>query len=147
MHPNMSEDIQRLRICFKAKINLSFRFVFVRSFYVIVFLKFWVLKICVRGPFGVRARSARVPFGVRSGSVRGLRAVRAGSARDPFGVRSGSVRGAYGVRSGSVRDPKPPQPKENRNPAGVGGRAVAPPPNGQYGYYFRSQNFRNSFKR
>ena len=55
------------------------------------FLKFWLLKISVRG---------------RSGSVQGSREVRSGSVRGPLGVRSGSVRGAYGIRSESVRDPK-----------------------------------------
>ena len=46
-------------------------------------LKFWLLKISVRGC---------------SGSVRGPREVRARSVRDPFGVRSGSVRANLGPK-------------------------------------------------
>ena len=58
------------------------------------FLKFWLLKISVRGrsgfvrgSFGVRARSVRGPFGVRSGSARDPCRIRSGSVRDPFGFR------------------------------------------------------------
>ena len=61
------------------------------------FLKFWLLKISVRGRSG--------PFGVRSGSARGSLGVRSGSARVPRGVCLGSVRGPFGIRWGSVRVP------------------------------------------
>ena len=47
------------------------------------YLKFWLLKIPVRG---------------RWGSVRGPREVRSGSVRGPLGVRSGSVRGPFWIR-------------------------------------------------
>ena len=40
----------------------------------------------------MRSGSAQGPFGVRSGSVRGLHEVRSRSARGSFGVCSGSVR-------------------------------------------------------
>ena len=74
------------------------------------YLKFWLLKISVRG----RSGSVRGPREVCSGSVRGPRGVRAGSAPGPRGVRSGSVRDPFEVRSGSVRAnfaPKFPEPK------------------------------------
>ena len=94
----------------------------------IVFLKFWLLKICVRGPFGVRASFARGAFGVRLGSVWDPFRIRAGSVRGSFGMRSSGVRGSFGTR-------KPPQPKKNCNPGGLrGGRYRPPPPNGRYGF-------------
>ena len=67
------------------------------------FLKFWLLKISVRGrsgfvrgPFGVCARSVRGPFGLRPCEVR------AGTARGPHGVRAGSVRGPFAICSGET---------------------------------------------
>ena len=44
-------------------------------------------------------------FGVRSGSVQGLREDHSGFVRGPFGIRAGSVWGPFGVRSESVRGP------------------------------------------
>ena len=74
--------------------------------YLIVFLKFWLLKISVRGSFGVRSGFARGPREVHSGSVRGPFGVRSESVRDPFGIRSGS----FGVCSGSVPSVCPSHP-------------------------------------
>ena len=102
------------------------------------FLKFWLLKISVRG----RSGSVWVSFGVRARSVRGPFGVRAKPAPGPRGVLSGSVRGAYVVRSGSVRDPKPPQRKKKRNLGGLRGEAVARPlPTADTVIYFQEPKF------